>query len=94
MYVFIVCVLIDTWWNVNNTPDMRQITATTVLIDTWWNVNISPNVKLVDADTVLIDTWWNVNQEKTEKGSVKKSCFNRYMVECEFKKRKRYTIKK
>ena len=32
-------VLIDTWWNVNNTILSDGRCADSVLIDTWWNVN-------------------------------------------------------
>ena len=37
----VICVLIDTWWNVN--PDMYGVMCAmrVVLIDTWWNVNCS-----------------------------------------------------
>ena len=36
---FIVLVLIDTWWNVNNSIRERYTGGNSVLIDTWWNVN-------------------------------------------------------
>ena len=39
MYVFIVCVLIDTWWNVNINGITNYTVPECVLIDTWWNVN-------------------------------------------------------
>ena len=32
-------VLIDTWWNVNDSLPVREIEHNLVLIDTWWNVN-------------------------------------------------------
>ena len=32
-------VLIDTWWNVNNTDAIVLPQESRVLIDTWWNVN-------------------------------------------------------
>ena len=34
-----ICVLIDTWWNVNINFSGKMAQMTTVLIDTWWNVN-------------------------------------------------------
>ena len=41
--MFIGCilegVLIDTWWNVNNSIRERYTGGNSVLIDTWWNVN-------------------------------------------------------
>ena len=36
---FIVLVLIDTWWNVNQSFGEEQLKEAFVLIDTWWNVN-------------------------------------------------------
>mgnify|MGYP006994341523 CR=1 FL=1 len=36
---WIVCVLIDTWWNVNTTILLVVEVLLNVLIDTWWNVN-------------------------------------------------------
>ena len=36
---FIVLVLIDTWWNVNNFSTVSTVFVLPVLIDTWWNVN-------------------------------------------------------
>ena len=33
------CVLIDTWWNVNETGTDSNKNLSAVLIDTWWNVN-------------------------------------------------------
>ena len=35
-------------------------------------------------DWVLIDTWWNVNKILAIKSHKILTCFNRYMVECEF----------
>ena len=32
-------VLIDTWWNVNQSFGEEQLKEAFVLIDTWWNVN-------------------------------------------------------
>ena len=32
-------VLIDTWWNVNETAVKIATPGNAVLIDTWWNVN-------------------------------------------------------
>ena len=32
-------VLIDTWWNVNDSKFAEFVQAIPVLIDTWWNVN-------------------------------------------------------
>ena len=37
---FIVLVLIDTWWNVNNATQGIKSVISRVLIDTWWNVNV------------------------------------------------------
>ena len=34
-----ICVLIDTWWNVNTNKLGAGVEEVTVLIDTWWNVN-------------------------------------------------------
>ena len=34
-----LCVLIDTWWNVNSFPLWLSMFGVLVLIDTWWNVN-------------------------------------------------------
>ena len=34
-----LCVLIDTWWNVNTAAKLFRSLAVRVLIDTWWNVN-------------------------------------------------------
>ena len=36
--------------------------------------------------TVLIDTWWNVNAERYFKRLDFANGFNRYMVECEYRK--------
>ena len=36
---FIVLVLIDTWWNVNDVAKNVILISFQVLIDTWWNVN-------------------------------------------------------
>ena len=35
-----ICVLIDTWWNVNMINNDAWISEEIVLIDTWWNVNL------------------------------------------------------
>ena len=35
----VICVLIDTWWNVNSFSSSNSSNAFFVLIDTWWNVN-------------------------------------------------------
>ena len=56
-----------------------------VLIDTWWNVNALRGQINNYGFGVLIDTWWNVNL-KTLKVAPLLTGFNRYMVECEFKK--------
>ena len=37
--ICLICVLIDTWWNVNLCGLLNIPAALTVLIDTWWNVN-------------------------------------------------------
>ena len=34
-----ICVLIDTWWNVNVHQELATLFRFRVLIDTWWNVN-------------------------------------------------------
>ena len=36
---FILLVLIDTWWNVNEAGKKTNEEIAFVLIDTWWNVN-------------------------------------------------------
>ena len=56
-----LCVLIDTWWNVNEEISWNYVKSNQVLIDTWWNVNMSDNKENLWGDKVLIDTWWNVN---------------------------------
>ena len=75
-------VLIDTWWNVNNSERVFLFVPASVLIDTWWNVNekeakhfsgsIGFNRYMVECESVHLLT------EAKAKGS-----FNRYMVECE-----------
>ena len=40
---FCIFVLIDTWWNVNNSPQRIFCKRRPVLIDTWWNVNVYNN---------------------------------------------------
>ena len=37
--IFNICVLIDTWWNVNLNMNIQYRHLLDVLIDTWWNVN-------------------------------------------------------
>ena len=59
--ICLICVLIDTWWNVNLCGLLNIPAALTVLIDTWWNVNLYIPEKLPCQTDVLIDTWWNVN---------------------------------
>ena len=54
-------VLIDTWWNVNDTICGPASINPAVLIDTWWNVNMYLKKELRLNAGVLIDTWWNVN---------------------------------
>ena len=54
-------VLIDTWWNVNDTICGPASINPAVLIDTWWNVNTNKLGAGVEEVSVLIDTWWNVN---------------------------------
>ena len=39
-------VLIDTWWNVNDSVISYNGISETVLIDTWWNVNLENIVSL------------------------------------------------
>ena len=58
---FIVLVLIDTWWNVNDGITSYTINNGNVLIDTWWNVNTYGELMFDKGNGVLIDTWWNVN---------------------------------
>ena len=55
-------VLIDTWWNVNETTHNLQYLSKYVLIDTWWNVNVRDEIIFDLQNQVLIDTWWNVNK--------------------------------
>ena len=57
-----ICVLIDTWWNVNVQISCLMTTFNLVLIDTWWNVNNSIRERYTGGNSVLIDTWWNVNE--------------------------------
>ena len=54
-------VLIDTWWNVNDSVISYNGISETVLIDTWWNVNFALHETEKKYMKVLIDTWWNVN---------------------------------
>ena len=54
-------VLIDTWWNVNQSVNCVWNAYVSVLIDTWWNVNTLKSPDAKTDSTVLIDTWWNVN---------------------------------
>ena len=54
------CVLIDTWWNVNNRP------LTELRLQSGFNrymVECEFSLRTLNAAfiTVLIDTWWNVN---------------------------------
>ena len=39
---------------------------------------------------VLIDTWWNVNRITEVRYLRTSSCFNRYMVECEYSQKVRH----
>ena len=41
---FCIFVLIDTWWNVNNSPQRIFCKRRPVLIDTWWNVNVRDEI--------------------------------------------------
>ena len=77
------CVLIDTWWNVNQEKEWMKLTLKGVLIDTWWNVNERSYSDTSPCSAVLIDTWWNVNVSSLKKPLGNGSRFNRYMVECE-----------
>ena len=38
--IILMCVLIDTWWNVNAEKLNKALHISPVLIDTWWNVNV------------------------------------------------------
>ena len=60
---FMLKVLIDTWWNVNNASAEILPLSSPVLIDTWWNVNEFSKCSIDDSLRVLIDTWWNVNHK-------------------------------
>ncbi|SCI30874.1 Uncharacterised protein [uncultured Coprococcus sp.] len=84
--VFDITVLIDTWWNVNEFIDTIKRTCNLVLIDTWWNVNKTLDDIYILLHWVLIDTWWNVNSDHTPTYGQYATCFNRYMVECEYRK--------
>ena len=42
---FIVLVLIDTWWNVNQLAEGGVLKKGQVLIDTWWNVNVFQQIQ-------------------------------------------------
>ena len=66
----LVVVLIDTWWNVNETGKKKEEDKKEVLIDTWWNVNVIIKPGEVRAFTVLIDTWWNVNDSARREACV------------------------
>ena len=79
-----MCVLIDTWWNVNKALNAALCITDRVLIDTWWNVNFSVTFVHFPDASVLIDTWWNVNELVIEHHNLDEDSFNRYMVECEF----------
>ena len=48
--MYIDAVLIDTWWNVNQTTGISADPTAIVLIDTWWNVN---HIKMIFY-TILI----------------------------------------
>ena len=78
-------VLIDTWWNVNSGRGSDTDMTSTVLIDTWWNVNLISDEEGIISFPVLIDTWWNVNCYFLFVIRKVDTCFNRYMVECEYK---------
>ena len=80
-----MCVLIDTWWNVNKALNAALCITDRVLIDTWWNVNFSVTFVHFPDASVLIDTWWNVNELVIEHHNLDEDSFNRYMVECEYK---------
>ena len=58
-----------------------------VLIDTWWNVNQRNTTSVIFDHKVLIDTWWNVNKCTRGLLIVRLVRFNRYMVECEYRKK-------
>ena len=63
-----ICVLIETYWNVNMDTEGWQRGLMTVLIETYWNVNhrnalFYPTLERL----VLIETYWNVNQERSIK---------------------------
>ena len=83
--ICLICVLIDTWWNVNLCGLLNIPAALTVLIDTWWNVNLfnlrfkicsaSFNRYMVECEFVY-----------SGKASMSNRGFNRYMVECELKR--------
>ena len=76
-------VLIDTWWNVNQSFGEEQLKEAFVLIDTWWNVNNMIQLDPEQPMVVLIDTWWNVNSKHHFDTNIIGTSFNRYMVECE-----------
>ena len=82
----VLSVLIDTWWNVNRKRIGFLYVEGEVLIDTWWNVNDFETEDDSWTNPVLIDTWWNVNCSVNYRLVFCDSCFNRYMVECEFKR--------
>ena len=77
-------VLIDTWWNVNISSITFDGECILVLIDTWWNVNVVESKTESEPTGVLIDTWWNVNRQELKRMITLRTCFNRYMVECEY----------
>ena len=77
-----MCVLISTYWNVNDVIIVLAGANDFVLISTYWNVNpknfsVSPSQAMV-----LISTYWNVNHELSEACDEEYKSFNLNLLEC------------
>ena len=80
---FIVLVLIDTWWNVNQKVPatiLSRVRFNRYMVECEYDFQ-----KFLKCNrVVLIDTWWNVNSSERSRCKQDSVRFNRYMVECEF----------
>ena len=56
-----LCVLIETYWNVNIVIMRKNNCEKLVLIETYWNVNDYNPQQVAKELGVLIETYWNVN---------------------------------
>ena len=61
IHMFVVCVLIETYWNVNEYYPGEFEYRYDVLIETYWNVNVCVIHMTYVPPIVLIETYWNVN---------------------------------